>query len=373
MRIAHYYARYLTHPSGVTSSIESWATVIGKSSDRGLAVQDIVAARVAPHGRTHFSSRTRTPPHFGWSRRTWIPLTAMHWIRSYDLIYIHEGWTISNLVVALCARLLGKPVVLMPHGAYAAEIVNHLRLRAFQISIERCTLSLVSAVHFFYDSEASEAFTLLRVDRPYWAIPNGAPMVPADERWSGDSNYWVWLGRFSVYHKGLDRLIARWSELDSPQPMLRLIGPDYFGGKRHVQELVDRYGVRDVVSIEPAIIDTSQIYRILSAARGYLHPSRWESCSITLLESLAVGTPTVVSSAIHAAPKLSDLGVIREVDFSKPNGDFLPTIRDSTDSERLSQMSQEWAAGRGSWDGVGMICDEHVRRLVEGDNRDRTR
>ena len=42
----------------------------------------------------------------------------------------------------------------------------------------------------------------------------------------------------------------------------------------------------------------------LSRADGYVHPSRWESYGIALLENLALGVPCLASSTIHLAADL---------------------------------------------------------------------
>ena len=42
----------------------------------------------------------------------------------------------------------------------------------------------------------------------------------------------------------------------------------------------------------------------LRLADGYLHPSRWESYGIALLENLALGVPCLASSTIHLAADL---------------------------------------------------------------------
>jgi glycosyltransferase involved in cell wall biosynthesis len=39
-------------------------------------------------------------------------------------------------------------------------------------------------------------------------------------------------------------------------------------------------------------------------ADGYVHPSRWDSHSLALVENLALGVPTLVSNVIHVAPEL---------------------------------------------------------------------
>jgi len=47
------------------------------------------------------------------------------------------------------------------------------------------------------------------------------------------------------------------------------------------------------------------MFEFLLAAAGYVHPSRWESYGIALVEALALGVPALVSAAIQMAPSLA--------------------------------------------------------------------
>ena len=70
------------------------------------------------------------------------------------------------------------------------------------------------------------------------------------------------------------------------------------------QAIVARLGVEDWIAIEGVIAgEAKRVF--LQQAEGYVHPSRWECHSTALLENLALGVPSLVSSSIHIAAPLA--------------------------------------------------------------------
>jgi glycosyltransferase involved in cell wall biosynthesis len=55
-------------------------------------------------------------------------------------------------------------------------------------------------------------------------------------------------------------------------------------------------------------IEGNEKTMFLLAADGYLHPSRWESYGLALVESLALGVPSLVSGTCHIAESLAVSG-----------------------------------------------------------------
>jgi len=356
-RIVHYYARFYVGESGVTQAISQWARVM-----QHLVHVEIWSAKVA--GTTQSELSARQIWHIGWSRNTWLPLSIFWKLRKSDLLYIHEGWTLSNAVAVTLARLRGVRTVLMPHGAYERQIVTGTRdFLGLRFFLERFVIRQCWRVHLFYASEAAavEALCHLEPDASI-VFPNGAPDSDVLASWQGDGDYFVWMGRFDIPHKGLDLLLARWAELDEPRPNLRLAGPDYNGGKSWVSSFIRNTSMDDSVLILNAV-SGAQKEDLMIHARGYIHSSRWESCSITLLEFLAIGAPVGVSSSIHAAPELARLGVAAPVDMTA-TGSFRTLLPKIDTNRSLGSAAGEWVRLHGTWYEIGCQYLEWLRPIL---------
>jgi glycosyltransferase involved in cell wall biosynthesis len=95
-------------------------------------------------------------------------------------------------------------------------------------------------------------------------------------------------------------LLRGWAELPVPRPRLVLAGPDYLGGKAEVADLVHQLELTDCVTIRGSVAGAEK-EQLMRHARGYVHSSRWDACSMVLLEFMARGTPCLINSTVHAA------------------------------------------------------------------------
>ena len=57
-------------------------------------------------------------------------------------------------------------------------------------------------------------------------------------------------------------------------------------------------------------VDGEEKVELIRRAAGYIHPSRWESCSMVLNEMVAAGVPSLVTEAIHAAEPMRQAGLV---------------------------------------------------------------
>jgi glycosyltransferase involved in cell wall biosynthesis len=354
-KIVHYYVRYAAGASGVTEALTCWAElaerlgyVVEIWSAGGDGVKHRLLHRVA---------------HLGRGRRLALPVGLLWSLRGVDLLYLHEGWALSNVVAVMIGRLRRTKVVLMPHGVYDPHVVA-IQRDAFGVrrALERWVLRSVDAIHVFYDSEYDDIRLLEpRAARPLSA-PNGGPEPESVQAWTGSGDYVCWIGRFDPYHKGIDLLLEAWAQLPQPPPQLVLAGPDFMGGRGEVERLVERLSLTDHVKVIGPVYGDDKT-ALLAGCVAYVHPSRWESCSIALLENLAMGVPSLVSDSIHAAPVLKAAGVAQLCDFTSGRA-LGPAMTMAVGNHELSRASRLWMSEQGSWNAVERRYRPHLEVLL---------
>lgn len=307
MKILHYYAQGLSHKSGVTEAIRSWASALAATHEVKIATA------AGDMDSAYYPVPVEVLRHFGRSRRSFMPspLAAALLVSKFDLVVMHEGWTFSHYIMALVCRLKRTPYVIVPHGVYAPEIVADLKLKGPRMSLERRLLISASAVHLFFESEEAEIDAVLgrkgRRSSPYVVVaPTGSAPWTRDARSAPMRGaHYLWYGRYEPYHKGLDILLKGIAEIPpGDRPNLKLFGYDYRGGKSAVETIVKTYGLEDVVSIG-SVLSAEEIEQELEGCVAYVHPSRWECHSVALMEAIALRTPVIVSSTIHIASSLN--------------------------------------------------------------------
>jgi glycosyltransferase involved in cell wall biosynthesis len=308
-RIVHYYPAAMGH-SGVSFALWSWAraqAAAGFDVCIMHAPSNFTGARVAFVPRVGCEGVSTVPiPHRGYHRMTLCPSSLDRHLGPNDLLILHEGWVMSNLVAARAAERSKVPYVVMPHGVYEPAWTKYLKPpRWLRNHLERQLLEGASAVHVFFESEIAD-IRRLAPRASFVAIPTGFDLP--DEHWTGGGGYLAWLGRIDPIHKGLDLLIGAIAQLSpGDRPTVRIRGYDYNGGVAALQRLVAERNVARWVRLEGPAAGAEKA-RFLQQADGYIHPSRWECHSIALLENLALGAPCLVSNAVHIADTLRRCG-----------------------------------------------------------------
>ena len=304
-RIVHYYPGAMGN-SGVTFALWSWARVQAASGSEVCVLHAPPAhapREISFVSKDHCRALSeQSVPHRGRHRMTLRPVALDRYLGRNDLLVLHEGWVLGNIVAAAAARRARVPYVVMPHGVYESAWRKYLKLpRCLRDRFERRLLEGAAAVHLFFDSEIADVAALAPGAR-FMTVPTGFDLP--DERWTGGGGYLAWIGRIDPVHKGLDALVGAIARLAPDQrPMLRIRGYDYKGGIARLQSLIEERGVTEWVHLDGVIAGAEKM-RFLQRADGYIHPSRWECHSIALLENLALGVPCLVSSAIHIARTL---------------------------------------------------------------------
>jgi glycosyltransferase involved in cell wall biosynthesis len=358
-RVHHYYARYLEHPSGVTDSIDHWARA---AADAGYDTQILSAEPPAGRGHEKPSSLLRTIAHLGRGRGSYVPLGLLRVLKRGDLLVIHEGWVLSNVVGALSARLRGARLVVMPHGVYERQIVENQRdVLGLRRKLDRAVLRMADAVHVFYVGEQAVLRAVEPRIRQFVTVPNGADPVPDGQAWRGGGRHFLWIGRFDVFHKGLDNLVSAWAQLPEPRPRLILAGPDFQGGRARIATMVQESGLSEAVELRHHV-GGAEKSELLTSCRAYIHPSRWESCSIMLLEAMAAGVPSLISRTIHAADELGDEGILDVVDLEDVTGELASALTRVDGDREMGERARAWASSIGTWESVGRRAVDQYRR-----------
>jgi glycosyltransferase involved in cell wall biosynthesis len=228
---------------------------------------------------------------------------VQHRRSSVDLVHFHSGLVPEN--VAIAAQLSG-PYVISPQGAYNPSNL-HGRHRWFKepwlFLKERAYVDRAAFIHSVSPQEADslrkvfpEARVVL-VPAGVEAPPDLPDAVHRPGRFASPRDF-VYLGRMSVEHKGLDLLVGGYAEFlnysGDRETRLILVGPDFRGGLAELQALAARLGIGERV-IFPGPAFGADRWAWLSGAYALIHPSRWEGLPNAVLEALAASCPVLVT------------------------------------------------------------------------------
>lgn len=253
-----------------------------------------------------------------------LPATTRQWIKSrraeIHRLHLHSVFVPSNNLLAD----LGIPYIVTPNGGWGEGVLKGRNrfLKSVWIALrEKKLWSRAQAIQAVSESEARELAQLPGMARIIY-IPNGVEIPPLKQI-HGARAVWLYLGRFAVEHKGLDRLIssyARCLKSSEALPKLVLAGPDFREGKTAVLQMIAEHALEDHVVLRDPVVGEEK-GRLFGEASLFVHTSRWDGMPLSVLEAMAHGLPCLVTEGTNMVP------VIREFDCGFPAGDSLEEIQ----------------------------------------------
>ena len=357
MRVVHYHPEMFLGESGTASAARGWAEAIKSLGVPVLALVDGDSIRLPPSkdlpvvALTHkLRGRARVPVHF------------VDLLQPGDVVVLHGGWVLSNAVVASSAARRGVPFVVTAHAVYSPHVFGSRRFAKWLWvnAVERKELERALAVHFFF-SEELDGLERLHVHTPTIIAPNGIA-TPFDRAWDGGSGgYLLWLGRFSPHHKGLDLLLRALHELaPDSRPKLRLHGPDWRSQKEVVQALVRELDLGRWVHIGDPVYGDDK-WELIRRSTACVYPSRWEGCSMAVLEAISLGVPTLVTPYAMGESLANDGAVIRAGWSPRDIADGILRLR-SPEAREVGRRASEIARTKFDW---RTVAESWLRQVAD--------
>ncbi len=225
-------------------------------------------------------------------------LWAFCWkIKKVQIIHIHSWWNLVVIPVVLICRLRGIKPVLSPRGMLSPYTLKSPAKSLFQRLIGQWLLK-GTILHATSIQEASDALMSVS-DWPHFVLPNIIELPPLGYFFPNTPpvNYcqFIFLSRIHPV-KGLEMLFAVLSVLDFPW-RLQIVGEGDVSYIAQLQQLAQNHGIAEQIEWLGWQKGTEK-FQLLADADLFLLPSQSENFANAVLESLAVGTPVVVSNKV---------------------------------------------------------------------------
>jgi glycosyltransferase involved in cell wall biosynthesis len=238
-------------------------------------------------------------------------------VPNMDAIHIHGIWESLLYRTAAVARRHSKPYLILLNGMLFPWAMQRGKLKKRITLLAGAQKMLNHGILQFGSKDEQLAAEKLGYTKPGVIIPNGtSPEEFADLPPAGtlralhprlrDDPFVLFLGRLHE-QKGIDLLLSAFQIVMQKHPTARLViaGPDY-GRSTEIQSRTLAAGIQDrLLMIGPVF--GQQKLAALRDATCFCLPSRHEGFSLAVLESLACGTPVVISPECHF-PEVAECG-----------------------------------------------------------------
>lgn len=239
-------------------------------------------------------------------------------VRACDVCHLHALWEGVVHHAAVACRRLGVPHVFRPCGMLDPWCLNQGRLkkRLYIAWRLRKNLDHCSAMHFTTAIER-DLVRPLGFTCPAIVEANGVDFQEFDrlpERGTfraahpalGERPIVLFMSRLHR-KKGLELLIPAFAQLDVPEAQLVIAGPDQGDYRAEVESMMRAHDLGDRVLFTGMLRGSSRV-AALADADLFVLPSHQENFGIVVVESLASGTPVVISDQVNIHREITAAG-----------------------------------------------------------------
>jgi glycosyltransferase involved in cell wall biosynthesis len=371
VQLAVYWLARAQHEAGASVAVfsrESGTHVVGGAEDAPPPDRARPARRGS--GVENALLRRYFEPAFAAGLLGWRP----------DIVHFHSVHIPQNVALAAHLDRVGLPYCVSVHGAlFEPALARAFAKKAlFAFAFERPYLNRAEFVHALTPRER-EAVQRQGVRRPVVVVPNGLPpdASPAGtiaDAWTVNHpslcgrRLFLFLGRLDMWQKGLDLLIEGFAAASAEAAALVLAGPDWRGSTRALTKRAQRLG------IDGRVVFTGPVYgaprgRLLAAADVFVHPSRWEGVSLSVLAAAAAGTACVLTREADPLGSLERAGAAFLVEPTVPGiaaGIARAAASDCAVLRAMGARGREAVVERFAWGSAADALIDAYRRAIAG-------
>ncbi|MCW2933370.1 MAG: hypothetical protein JWM19_4332 [Actinomycetia bacterium] len=261
-----------------------------------------------------------------------------------DIVHFHSVYVPGHAQLSHLLRRLGIPYVISPHGGlhlwrsqrkkamYAALVEKpHFRGAEVILVLTERERRLIGAWLGGHDGPRRSEI-----------VPNSIRPLPTQAwQWrSPEQRRLVYLGRFDVWAKGLDRLVAIAGHL--PDAEVIAYGTAS-GAEQQAFVRLCRSGLSPNMRFHDPVYN-DQKFAALAEASIYVQLSRDEGFGMSIVEAMRQGVPTAVTEGCDIVDVIRDrdLGLVVPDDPARAAETVATSLRDPERLRHWSRAGQEW-------------------------------
>ncbi|MBC1236014.1 glycosyltransferase [Nostoc sp. 2RC] len=279
-------------------------------------------------------------------------LTQWLWqnISQYDIVHVHALFSYASTMAMSIARWQNVPYIVTPHGLLCEWSLQQStrKKQTYLKLIEQANLENSQMLHFTSEKEQQEV-SLLGLQKSNFVLPLGIslPTKITDARQHlrqkfnipQDEPVILFLSRLH-YKKGLEYLIPALGKLTHHRFTFILAGngtPDY---EAEIESLLVKSGLRDRTFVVGFVAGQTKDI-LMQGSDLFVLTSYSENFAVSVLESLAVGVPVLVTPGVALASvvKQNQLGYVPELDVTA----ITQALEDYLNNTQIAQNMGEQA------------------------------
>jgi glycosyltransferase involved in cell wall biosynthesis len=341
---------------------------IATTNDNGKDLLDVplykLTDQLAEYGNLpirffpRFSPNINAVREFAFSRS----LTTWLWqhIADYDLVHVHAIFSYASTIAMAIARIRKVPYINMPHGLLCKWSLQQSKFRKqiYLNVIERSNLLHSQSLHFTAPQEQEE-FNQLGLNIPSFVLPHGVQMpilIPDAQSQLRTilqipDHYPILLFMSRIHpKKGLEYLISALGKLKNYNFALIIAGSGESDYVQQLQDLLVTQRICDRTHLVGFVKgEAKNLY--LQGADLFMLTSHSENFGIAAIESLAAGTPVLITDGVAIAPMVQEqnIGYVTKLEINAIVATIEEFLNHPQTAKQKGDRAQQYIAENYAW------------------------
>jgi glycosyltransferase involved in cell wall biosynthesis len=270
-------------------------------------------------------------------------------IAKYDAIHVHALFSYTSTVAMAIARLKNVPYLVTPHGLLCEWSLQQSQQR------KQAYLKLRSPTFIL-----PLALTAIPAQ-----IPNAAKLLRQNLECPIDEPIILFLSRLH-YKKGLDYLIPALGKLRDRRFTFVIAGTGTPAYEAEIQALLVSAGIEERTQML-GFVEGEQKDLLIQGADLFALTSHSENFGISVLESLVVGTPVLVTPGVGLATVVRDrhLGYVSDLDIEAITQALDRYLADLDRAKLMGENARQFTLEHYTWDKIATDLVRVYQSLVD--------
>lgn len=286
-----------------------------------------------------------------------------------DLVIFHECYRLDYLQIGKNLRKNKKPYVIVPHG----ELSEDAQKKKF---LKKTIANILLFNNFTDHAKAIQCLSKNELEKTHFGkkkilITNGIRMPRKKKNiFHNNKINFLYIGRLDAFHKGLDIMVEAVSiikeKMKSANATVDIYGPDYQGRFAHVNELVRKASVNEIVKVHHEVTGKEKEDLILDSD-VFIQTSRFEGMPLGILEALSYGVPCLVTEGTNLGKEIRDnnAGWVADNTASAVANALSETIMDIENYQIYGNNGRDFVETEFSWRSISEYAINTYKKLIK--------
>jgi glycosyltransferase involved in cell wall biosynthesis len=226
-----------------------------------------------------------------------------------DLIIFHGIFFYNYCKIARQLHKLGIKYVVVPHGSLTESSIKQKAIKkylGFRLLFGKF-IKEARAIQYLTEGEHNSSGD--RWNKHFIIVPNGCEIPAKQKKQFRDKDLiGVFIGRKSVYYKGLDLLIEACNSikenLENINCKINIYGPEEHRSNEVLNKAIQAYGLNEYISLYDSMYSEDKV-NVLLNSDFFILTSRTEGHPVALIEALSYGIPSLVTTGTNMTEEIS--------------------------------------------------------------------